>query len=256
MTKRIVFPLVIVLALIGGLWWWHTSSSNDLANLPDPPIERQQGSGPGSPQNTGQDPVANNNPALPKTVSLPVPFTPQAPTANWDQLHNEACEEASVLMAAAYFGGNHNPTLSAEQAEAEISKLVQWEQEEYGYHLDTTTPETAKMIEDVYGLKTKIIENFSVDDLKSELTEGRLVIISVDGRLLGNPNFRQPGPPHHMFVITGYNSTGMVTNDPGTRRGRNYTYSFDTIYEAAGDWEHNQHAVNRSKKMAIVVWKE
>ena len=43
---------------------------------------------------------------VPSELHLRVPFTPQAPTANWDELHNEACEEASVLMAAAYFNGD------------------------------------------------------------------------------------------------------------------------------------------------------
>ena len=29
---------------------------------------------------------------IPDKFLLQVPFTPQAPTANWDEMHNEACE--------------------------------------------------------------------------------------------------------------------------------------------------------------------
>lgn len=256
MTKRIIFPLVIILVLLGGWWWWHNRSIDTLANLPPQEVDREVGNGPGSPNNNGQDPIANNNQELPKTVLLNVPFTPQAPTANWDELHNEACEEASVLMAGAYFGGNTNNTLPAAEAESEINRLVQWEQDNYGYYLDTTSSETAKMAEEVYGLNSKLIENFTIDDVKAELAQNHVVLIPVDGRMLGNPNFRQPGPPYHMFVVKGYNNTGLVTNDPGTRNGRNYTYDFATVYEAAGDWEHNRHAVNRANKVAIVLWKE
>src|SRR5687767_2969126 len=48
---------------------------------------------------------APSQPKIPGTLSLPVPFTPQAPTGNWDTIHNEACEEASAIMANAYFSG-------------------------------------------------------------------------------------------------------------------------------------------------------
>jgi len=255
MRRQTIIVLLIIVA-VGGFLLWRIHKKNQQTQALTDTIQREQGTGPGSPNNNGQDPVANNDPTLPKSLLLKIPFTPQAPTANWDELHNEACEEASSLMAGAYFAGNRNDTISPGEAEAEITKLVKWEQDNLGYHLDTTSPETARMIEQVYGLRTKLIENFTVDDLKSELSQDHLVIISVDGRLLGNPNFRQPGPPHHMFVIKGYNSQGIVTNDPGTRKGLNYSYAFDTIYEAAGDWNHTVHAVDRDNKVAIIVWKE
>src|SRR5688572_5442442 len=102
MSKRIVFPLLIVLVLAGGLWYWRVQSSNPPAGRPAVTVDREQNTKPSSGSDS-QNPVAD--PALPKTLLLKVPFTPQAPTANWDELHNEACEEASSLMAAAYFNG-------------------------------------------------------------------------------------------------------------------------------------------------------
>ena len=58
-----------------------------------------------------------------------------------------------------------------------------------------------------------------------------------------------------MLVIKGYTKNGFVTNDPGTRRGASYPYSFNVLYNANGDWDHDTESVNQTKKMIIVVWK-
>src|SRR3989344_4989971 len=55
-------------------------------------------------------------------VNLPVPFTSQAPHANWDMPYQEACEEASALMAIRYAFGN--PIFSPNDADAGIRDLV------------------------------------------------------------------------------------------------------------------------------------
>lgn len=193
---------------------------------------------------------------IPESILLPVPFTPQAPTANWDQLHNEACEEAAALMANAYFKGFLDETLKPVYVENEINLLTEWLKTHYGYYLDTTSAETARMMSEVYGLNTKLVENFTADDLKKALAQNRLVLISTLGRLLGNPYYKRPGPVHHMLILKGYNEQGFITNDPGTKRGLNYFYTFDTLYNAAADWEHTKNTVNLDKKIAIIVWQE
>ncbi len=66
---------------------------------------------------------------IPATLMLPVPFTPQAPTANWDAPHNEACEEASAIMAAAYFAGSTDVNLKPDYVESEIAKLTKWQED-------------------------------------------------------------------------------------------------------------------------------
>ncbi len=204
--------------------------------------------------------VTQSNDRAQSEILLKAPFTPQAPTANWDQLHNEACEEAAAIMADAYFNNNNDnnnnnrSTLDPKRVEAEIAKLTQWQDEHFGYHLDTTSAETAEMIEKVYGLHTKLITDFSEDDIKAELNQDHLVIISENGRLLGNPNYKRPGPIHHMLLVKGYTTAQLVTNDPGTRKGLSYPYDFSTIYTAAADWSHAAGSVDSGKKIAIVVW--
>ncbi len=209
--------------------------------------------------------VSTLNP-IPSTLLLPVPFTPQAPTANWDTIHNEDCEEATAIMAAAYFSVFPSPIhgegpgerlikLPADFVEKELTKLTDWEMQTFGYNLDVTSEETAQMIKANYNLQTKILYSYTEEDIKKELTQNHLVLLPANGQLLKNPNYKQPGPKYHMLVIRGYNSAQIITNDPGTRNGLNYAYDFDTLYKANGNWSHETNSVDLTKKNAIVVWK-
>lgn len=214
--------------------------------------------------------IASSTPPLPNTLNLPIPFTAQAPTGNWDQLHNEACEEAGAIMVAEYFKGNKNIQLDPELVEGQISSLTLWQDQHFGYHLDTTAEETAQMIRGYYGLEAKVVSNYTLQNIKDELNSHHAVILPVNGRQIGNPNYKQPGPIYHMLVIRGYSdaalgvgaptgasehSTILITNDSGTRKGQNYPYTFETLYNAAADWDHNTNTIDQNKKVMIVVWK-
>ncbi len=189
------------------------------------------------------------------TVLLSVPFTSQAPTANWDELHNEACEEASVIMAAAYFNGDRQTTIPAETVETQIASLTEWQKKTFGYYLSINTEETVQMLEANYDVQGTIIDNFTEADFKRILSEGKLIILPANGRLLENPNFKQPGPIYHMLVVIGYDDEGFITNDPGTRKGRRYRYSYETLHEATGQWDGSTHTTNTNIKQAIIVSK-
>ncbi|MBI3495253.1 hypothetical protein HY065_01350 [Candidatus Berkelbacteria bacterium] len=80
----------------------------------------------------------NESRATPDAVLIKdVPFTPQAPTGNWDHLHVEACEEAAILMVSRYMSGERGGLMNADEAEAEIQKIVAWENEHFGYFEDS-----------------------------------------------------------------------------------------------------------------------
>ncbi len=205
----------------------------------------------------GEDTGDNENidKATPNELLLPVPFTPQAPSANWDELHNEACEEASAIMAHTYFAGNTEKLLESAYVEQEIDKLTAWQTDNLGYYLDATSQETAHMIEQVYNLKTEVVPFPTLEQIKYQLASGNLVIVSANGRKLFNPNFKQPGPIHHMLVLVGYDANSIITNDPGTKRGQSYKYSYSTLKTASADWDHDMHTVNDNIKLAIIVSK-
>jgi uncharacterized protein YvpB len=172
-----------------------------------------------------------------------------------DELHNEACEEAVAIMAYEYFSENTSTTLDPKQVEAQIGLLTDWQQQNLGYNLSITTEETANMIESVYKLKTKIINNFTETDIKQAISQNQLVVLPANGRLLNNPYFKSPGPIYHMLLITGYDEQDFITNDPGTKRGQNYRYSFSTLYKASASWIHKIQTTNTDIKKIIIVSK-
>ena len=186
---------------------------------------------------------------LPAEINLKIPFTSQAPHANWNLPYGEACEEASALMVHYFY---KNKTFTKESADAEIKKLVDFQTKKYGFYKDTAAEETARFIKDYWKYKKVRVLPATIDAIKQELAAGRPVIIPAAGRLLGNPNFRQPGPLYHMLVVKGYTKDGkFITKDPGTRNGANYVYSQKVLMNAIHDW--NGGDVNNGKKMIIVV---
>ena len=188
-------------------------------------------------------------------LNLPIPFTPQAPTGNWDELHNEACEEAGAIMANAYLTGDKETTIPAARVETEINTLTVWEDKTFGYHLDTTAQETAQMIQAVYNLKATVIQGYSLQDIKDQINLHNVVILPVDGQVIGNPYYKTPGPIYHMLVIRGYSGSTLITDDSGTKHGENYPYAFSTLYAAGADWNHSTNTIDRNKEIMIIVSK-
>lgn len=173
--------------------------------------------------------------AIPAEKNLAVPFTSQAPNANWDADHEEFCEEAAVLMAGRFFRGQK--IVSAADAEAGLQQLKTWEVAHLGFYFDTTAAETAEMATGAYGVKVELKVNPTITDIKQAIADDKLVIVPSAGRQLGNPNFKAPGPIYHNLVIRGYTENGkFITNDPGTRKGEAYIYDQEVVMNAMHDW--------------------
>ena len=246
-TSLIVISLFTI-AILGWVVWYKTEPSFELpgyTKTPAPSTNKET--------NSPKPSAIQSSTTNPATLSLKVPFTPQAPTGNWDQLHNEACEEASAIMVAAYFSGDTRSKIPATEAENQLTALTNWEQNRFGYSLDTTTAETAEMIRSFYNLKATVVNNFTEKDIKDALNAKKLVILPVNGRKIGNPYYKQPGPIYHMLVIKGYTATQLITNDPGTKNGESYKYSFSTLKNAPADWNHTTGTVDENKSLMIVV---
>lgn len=193
----------------------------------------------------------NANRALPLEINLKVPFTSQAPHANWDEEHNEFCEEAAVLMAGRYF--TDRDITGKDDAESALQQLKARELELFGYYKDTTANETAQLLEDRYPVTTQLLTEPTVDQIKAALADGALVLVPAAGRQLKNPNFKRPGPLYHMLVLKGYTQDGQfITNDPGTRKGADYVYPFERVMTAMHDW--NGGDVANGAKVVVQVW--
>lgn len=179
---------------------------------------------------------------LPESVQIKVPFSPQAPFANWDDDHNEGCEEASILLANEFIKGNQSGDLDKSYADFQITQMIAWQRENWGGHFDLEMEKTKELAEKFYNINNlEIVSINSIDDLKYHLVQGKIIIAPTAGRELGNPNFKSPGPVYHMLVIKGYNSKNFVTNDVGTRKGKDYEYRSEVLYNAIHDLPDEAH---------------
>jgi hypothetical protein len=188
---------------------------------------------------------------LPRKILIDVPFTSQAPLSKWDAYHEEACEEASLLMAEYFL---KNKKLTPAIAEKEIQALIAYEIKNTKGYEDSTAKETAKLGADYYGLKNlRVVYDFTSVDLKKYLAQKKPIIVPAAGRLLGNPNFTAPGPLYHNLVLVGYDGDTIITNDPGTRKGQGYRYDIETLYGAIHDFPGDKNKIEKGRKAMIII---
>src|SRR3989344_5753107 len=137
---------------------------------------------------------------LPKKFSLSVPFTVQAPFADWGDPYQEACEEAALLIVHSYLAGN---VLTKEQADKDLLAPIAWE-EQQGFAQDITLTELAEVAAAYFGYRAEVIQDASIQEIQTQIALGNPVIVPAAGRMLGNTYFSGEGPWYHMLVITGY----------------------------------------------------
>lgn len=183
---------------------------------------------------------------IPENFDVPVPFGTQSPFAVWDELHNEACEEAAMIMAVRYLRGEK---LDKQVMEDEILAMVKWE-EDNGYGVDLTAAEAVAIFRDYFGLKARVEGEVTVRKIKRELARGNLVISPHIGWELNNPYYREASS-YHFLVIRGWTKEQFITNDNGTRRGEGYKYDYETIINSMHDF--NGGDVKRGERVMIVV---
>ncbi len=167
-------------------------------------------------------------------INLAVPFSSQAPRGDWSLPWQEACEEASSILVDLFWRGQD---ASVEQMERDIYAAVDWQTRTFGYYEHTTAAETARMLREHFGYRrVEVVDDAGIADIAAAVRAGRPVIVPLAGRLLGNPYYTQPGPVYHMLVVKGIAENGdIITNDVGTRHGRNLTYSPGVFLNAMHD---------------------
>jgi hypothetical protein len=191
--------------------------------------------------------------SIPTAFILQVPFTTQAPTDNWSR--NEDCEETSIAMAMAFLNGITQDRLPEAEAQSAINNLKKWEQINLGYNADTGAGATTKMAEGAFNLKVRQIQDYTEADLKAEIVQGHPILLPINARLLGSPQYVNDGPTYHMIVIRGFRGDTFIVNDPGTNSGDGNEYTFSVLQNASADWINSTKTMDPSRKIAIVVWK-
>jgi len=256
MILRVVFVLIVS----AGLYLWHKSAEKNIVySAKEKEVRTQQDSTKalqpqGNNQESGEQAEREkeqekerekeresetNADKLPESISNAVPFVAQAPLAQWDDKRfQDACEEASILMAYQWVGGDQE--LSNEGATATLEKIFEAQKPLFGEDtIDTSLSDTALLMEEFFDYEPQIIEDITLDDMLQALAKDQIIIIPTDGTKLKNPYFSGDGPDRHMLVVTGYDQAKreFTTNDPGTKRGKEFNYDYDLLYGAIRDYK-------------------
>ena len=185
---------------------------------------------------------------------LKISFTSQSPFGDWSQPWQDACEESSLVMVDSFY---HDRELNNDIAEQAILNVLKMKEKYYGVSLDENAEQIAGMINNFFSWEARVVENATLEQMKKELDEGRPIILPTDGKQLNNPNFLNGGPDYHVIVLSGYNEKKKVfiSQDPGTQKGHNYEYSYQTIMSAMHDFLPNNQTKN-AKRLAVFTNKD
>jgi Peptidase_C39 like family len=207
-------------------------------------------------QNTTGQPEDQLPVNLPAAVSLPVPFTPQAPLGNWAQ-RQHTCEEASLLMVDRYLHGDHSGALiDPKTADAGINQITAWKPA-----VDLTTSQVGQVAQKYMGWGYEIIPADRLH-MKQQLALGRPLIVGVRTHGLGNSNYPGYYTHHeqtgwsvsHYLVVAGYGtSDDFILNDPGLTRGHGYHIKFDQLMHAIDDLDQAYPSLNMGRVFLVLA---
>jgi uncharacterized protein YvpB len=241
-TKKIFLPLILILAVVVGVVY-------EISIVQHGKIDDQ------AVVVTFYDPntkdIINHS-----FVLLNVPFVSQAPLGHWyDPRQETGCEVTSVLMAWLWI---NKQTIEPVKAENEIISGASFEVKQYGGYFNFDYNDAVKLMNDYYHYdKIKSVASSSIEDIKDQLRQGNIVLLPILGRRLDNPYYTPPGPPTHMIVVRGFDDAQQqfITNDPGTKRGDEFRYSYATIASAMVDYPSNHRSTKGIPKTMVVVEK-
>jgi hypothetical protein len=190
-----------------------------------------------------------------KVLIAGVPFTSQAPTGQWsDNRQQNDCEEAAVLIGAKWMTGEAMG--STEDKLAQLLTLSNLAESMFGTYVDSSAADTLKLFQKYTKTTTSTVKyDVSMTDIKKELAAQHVLLAPMNGQALNNPNFTGAGPERHFLAIIGYDDkAGMfTTQDPGTRKGENYRYKYETLFAAMRDYPTGDHNKIVSNRRAIII---
>lgn len=190
---------------------------------------------------------------IPSEYYLAVPFTSQAPYADWSEPWQNACEEAAILMVHNYYQGGGE--IAPERAVNELGSMVDWQINNWGGHFDLNAEEIAKLARDYYGYKdVEVIYSPTLEDIRRLLASGVPLVAPAAGRELHNPQYTPPGPYYHNLLVKGYNQYQIITNDMGTAWGNDYSYNNDVFMAALHDFD--EHDILGMPEAVVAIHKQ
>ena len=198
--------------------------------------------------NTNHWSLTIDNSPLPPSINHEVPFFPQAPDGNRNLPRAEACEEASIALANYFIKGK---SLTKDQFRTDLLAMVDRQMELFNDYIHTSIEQTKQLYLDFYGGEAYIVDNPTIQQIKSILAQWDMIVAPFAWRKLGNPYYSGQGPWYHMLLIRWYDETYFYTNDVGTRRGDNFPYTHEIIMEALHDLNYDD--INQGAKRILVI---
>jgi Peptidase_C39 like family len=188
--------------------------------------------------------------APPGVRLLPVPYTGQAPSGNWNPAHEEFCEAATVLMTAywyehKYVGSDVQTIPPAEADSVMTNQIVPLERRTFPNQLDLALTDVAQIgaayDQNVVGTVSPV----DPEAIRQNLAAGRPVIIPVmtqllNGQLLNGSYTYHRGAQggfgvYHLMVLIGYDTANdsFWADDPGiVPQGKRVSYPWSLLSTA------------------------
>lgn len=192
-------------------------------------------------------------------VIFNVPYVNEAPDGVFTGPWKNACEEASISMVEGYYLGKN--TIEIKEAKEFMNMLFEKQNISYGTNHNSDAARTAEMINKYSSYGAFIKENPTIEEIKSEIDQGRPVITPNYGFGLKNPNipFLASGSSYHMVVIIGYNdeTREFITNDSGdSKTGAGYRYGYDLFMPTIRDYDYSTNKVSGPSRAIFTFKKE
>lgn len=185
-------------------------------------------------------PTAITPEGIPDYHLLVATFVPQAPEKNWDQPWQDACEEAALLTVDYYY---QSAVPSLAQIVTRLNTVFTIEQE-LGFGHDVNMTQLATVANKL-GYRSQIIENPTIQQLKTYISQNIPVIVPANGKTLfrENKRFKNGGPWYHQLTILGYDDrrSQFIVHDVGTQFGANFRYSYPTLMASIHDFPDSGH---------------
>ena len=192
---------------------------------------------------------------LPRTHLIKTLFVPQAPEKNWDQPWQDTCEEAALLTTV-YYQNDQSPKLS--QIKQDLLDIINYENSQ-AWPKDINLSQVSQIAADYFNLKSNILVDPSLDDIKKYISQDQPVMLTANGKTLFRENkyFKDGGPFYHALTILGYNDTKkqFTVHDVGTQHGAYFVYSYDTLMESIHDLPKSgdKHDINDGRKAILII---
>lgn len=191
---------------------------------------------------------------LPTSSNIPISFTSQAPQGNWQEPWQNACEEAAIVMVENFYKEEKLDPAKARQEILEVFKLKK-------ETAPASKDESLERIEEIINSgklnwQVSIVNNPTLEAMKAELAAHRPIIAPTYAPTLANPNYDSYGSMYHVIVITGYDdqSKEFITQDPGTKDGKNYRYSYDVLMKSLHDYLENKDYASGAKRVLFTKY--